>query len=92
MHDFPFKYGYSLLVKTPNTVYPQNDLVCESIHKGATVMQVENGLVETIAVLISKMPRLRPGLPPGSPGQAFNFKPEFTKASARWLWAEDHGT
>jgi nuclear pore complex protein Nup85 len=54
-------------------------------------MQVENGLVETIAVLISKMPRLRPSLPPGSPGQAFNFKPEFTKASARWLWAEDHG-
>ncbi len=58
----------------------------------STVMQVENGLVETIAVLISKMPRLRPSLPPGSPGQAFNFKPEFTKASARWLWTEDHGT
>jgi hypothetical protein len=45
---------------------------------------VENGLVETIAVLISKMPRLRPSLPPGSPGQAFNFKPEFTKAWERW--------
>lgn len=44
-------------------------------------MQVENGLVETVAVLISKMPRLRPSLPTGAPGQAFNFKPEFSKAS-----------
>lgn len=44
-------------------------------------MQVENGLVETLAVLISKMPRLRPSLPTGDPGQAFNFKPEFSKAS-----------
>lgn len=44
-------------------------------------MQVENGLVETVAVLISKMPRLRPSLPTGAPGQAFNFKPEFSKVS-----------
>lgn len=45
---------------------------------------VENGLVETVAVLISKMPRLRPSLPTGAPGQAFNFKPEFSKAWERW--------
>lgn len=45
------------------------------------LVQVENGLVETVAVLISKMPRLRPSLPAGAPGQAFNFKPEFSKAS-----------
>lgn len=45
-------------------------------------MQVENGLVETVAVLISKMPRLRPSLPPGSPGQAHSFKPEFSRV--RW--------
>lgn len=44
-------------------------------------MQVENGLVETVAVLISKMPRLRPSLPAGAPGQAFDFKPEFSKVS-----------
>lgn len=45
-------------------------------------MQVENGLVETVAVLISKMPRLRPSLPPGSAGQAHSFKPEFSRV--RW--------
>ncbi|KAG0571924.1 hypothetical protein KC19_VG054000 [Ceratodon purpureus] len=45
---------------------------------------VENGLVETVAVLISKMPRLRPSLPAGAPGQAFNFKPEFSKAWEKW--------
>ena len=45
-------------------------------------MQVENGLVETVAVLISKTPRLRPSLPPGSPGQAHSFKPEFSRV--RW--------
>ncbi|XP_024397742.1 nuclear pore complex protein NUP85 isoform X1 [Physcomitrium patens] len=45
---------------------------------------VENGLVETVAVLISKMPRLRPSLPAGAPGQAFDFKPEFSKAWEKW--------
>ncbi|OAE33474.1 hypothetical protein AXG93_3822s1310 [Marchantia polymorpha subsp. ruderalis] len=46
--------------------------------------QTENGLVEAVAVLVSMMPRLRPSLPPGSPGVAYSFKPEFAKEWERW--------
>lgn len=41
--------------------------------------QLENGLVEAVAVLISKMPRLRPDLPEEKLGECYNTKPEFMK-------------
>lgn len=43
-------------------------------------MQTENGLVEAVAVLISKMPRMRPELDSGRLGECFKTKPDFTKA------------
>ncbi|KAL3699998.1 hypothetical protein R1sor_018020 [Riccia sorocarpa] len=46
--------------------------------------QTENGLVEAVAVLVSKMPRLRPSLPAASPGVTYSFKPEFAKEWERW--------
>ncbi|KAJ7568427.1 hypothetical protein O6H91_01G032400 [Diphasiastrum complanatum] len=67
--------------------------------------QTENGLVEAVTVLISKMPRLRPHLPSGAPGIAYGFKPDFAKAWEKWrsqvakldnsmFWSEcnHHGT
>lgn len=50
------------------------------IHVDLAAEQTENGLVEAVAVLVSKMPRLRPSLPEGAPGVAYSFKPEFSKA------------
>lgn len=47
--------------------------------------QVENGLVEAVAVLISDMPRLRPDLPEGNLGECYNTKPEFMKVTCI-LW------
>ncbi|KAH9301604.1 hypothetical protein KI387_013187, partial [Taxus chinensis] len=46
--------------------------------------QTENGLVEAVAVLISKMPRMRPSLPASGLGQCFNLKPDFIKAWEKW--------
>ncbi|KAK9099110.1 hypothetical protein Syun_026155 [Stephania yunnanensis] len=46
--------------------------------------ETENGLVEAIAVLVSKMPRMRPKLADGTLGECFNTKPEFMKAWERW--------
>ncbi|CAM6129238.1 unnamed protein product [Calypogeia fissa] len=46
--------------------------------------QTENGLVEAVAVLVSKMPRLRARIPYGEPGIAYKFKPEFAKEWERW--------
>ena len=51
-------------------------------------VQVENGLVETVIVLISRMPRLRPTLLTDAPGQVFDFKPEFSKVSFSLLSCE----
>ena len=44
-----------------------------------TLIQTENGLVEAVAVLISKMPRLRPSLADEKLGMTYSFKPEFSK-------------
>ncbi|CAH9126646.1 unnamed protein product [Cuscuta epithymum] len=46
--------------------------------------ETENGLVETIAVLISKMPRMRPNLPAGRLGECYPSKPDFMKAWEKW--------
>ncbi|XP_057855463.2 nuclear pore complex protein NUP85 isoform X3 [Cryptomeria japonica] len=46
--------------------------------------QTENGLVEAVAVLILKMPRMRPSLPASGLGQCFNLKPDFVKAWDKW--------
>lgn len=41
--------------------------------------QTENGLVEAVAVLISKMPRMRVELPEGKLGECYKMKPDFMK-------------
>ncbi|KAK0571097.1 hypothetical protein LWI29_010964 [Acer saccharum] len=46
--------------------------------------EIENGLVETVAVLISKMPRMRPELEAGKLGECFKAKPDFIKAWEKW--------
>ncbi|GFS44894.1 hypothetical protein Acr_00g0092700 [Actinidia rufa] len=46
--------------------------------------ELENGLVEAVAVLISKMPRMRPGLAPGKLGECYKTKPDFIKAWETW--------
>ncbi|KAH9761237.1 nuclear pore complex protein NUP85 [Citrus sinensis] len=46
--------------------------------------ETENGLVEAVAVLISKMPRMRPELEAGKLGECFKAKPDFMKAWEKW--------
>ncbi|KDP34155.1 hypothetical protein JCGZ_07726 [Jatropha curcas] len=46
--------------------------------------ETENGLVEAVAVLISKMPRMRLELGAGKLGECFKAKPDFMKAWERW--------
>ncbi|KAH7437778.1 hypothetical protein KP509_05G088400 [Ceratopteris richardii] len=46
--------------------------------------QTENGLVEAVAVLISKMPRLQQSSKTDTVGVTYTFKPEFSKAWERW--------
>ncbi|KAL0726440.1 hypothetical protein Bca4012_022533 [Brassica carinata] len=46
--------------------------------------ETENGLVEAVAVLISKMPRMRPKLEAGMFGECFAAKPDFMKTRERW--------
>ncbi|XP_052211367.1 nuclear pore complex protein NUP85 [Diospyros lotus] len=46
--------------------------------------ETENGLVEAVAVLISKMPRMRPELGVGKLGNCYNTKPDFIKAWEKW--------
>ncbi|KAI9378151.1 hypothetical protein POPTR_018G044300v4 [Populus trichocarpa] len=48
------------------------------------VRETENGLVETVAVLISMMPRMRPELKNGKLGECFKAKPDFMKAWEKW--------
>lgn len=45
----------------------------------SVIEQIENGLVEAVAVLISKMPRMRPELESGTLGECFKAKPDFMK-------------
>ncbi|KAG8381852.1 hypothetical protein BUALT_Bualt05G0015800 [Buddleja alternifolia] len=46
--------------------------------------EIENGLVEAVAVLISQMPRLRPDLSAEKFGVCYKTKPEFMKAWEKW--------
>ncbi|WCJ29519.1 Nuclear pore complex protein NUP85 [Euphorbia peplus] len=46
--------------------------------------ETENGLVEAVSVLISKMPRMRPEIGAGKLGECFKAKPDFMKAWERW--------
>ncbi|XP_026447683.1 nuclear pore complex protein NUP85-like [Papaver somniferum] len=46
--------------------------------------ETENGLVEAVAVLISKMPRMRPELSKRGLGECFKTKPDFMKAWEKW--------
>ncbi|KAJ7965937.1 Nuclear pore complex protein Nup85 [Quillaja saponaria] len=46
--------------------------------------ETENGLVEAVAILISKMPRLRPELDARKLGECFKSKPDFVKAWEKW--------
>ncbi|KAB1204357.1 Nuclear pore complex protein Nup85 [Morella rubra] len=46
--------------------------------------ETENGLVEAVAVLISKMPRMRPELGSGRLGECYRAKPDFIKAWEKW--------
>ncbi|GAV72758.1 Nucleopor_Nup85 domain-containing protein [Cephalotus follicularis] len=46
--------------------------------------ETENGLVEAVAVLISKMPRLRAKIDGGKLGEVFKAKPDFIKAWEKW--------
>ncbi|XP_048331096.2 nuclear pore complex protein NUP85 isoform X2 [Ziziphus jujuba] len=45
--------------------------------------ETENGLVEAVAVLISKMPRMRPEIEEGK-GECYRVKPDFIKAWEKW--------
>jgi nuclear pore complex protein Nup85 len=49
------------------------------------IKQTENGLVEAVAVLISKMPRMRPELQSGKVGECYKAKPDFIKVYLRLL-------
>lgn len=46
--------------------------------------ETENGLVEAVAILISKMPRMRSELEAGRLGECFKTKPDFIKAWEKW--------
>ncbi|KAL0297262.1 UNVERIFIED_CONTAM: Nuclear pore complex protein [Sesamum radiatum] len=46
--------------------------------------EIENGLVEAVALLISEMPRLRPDMPSEKIGECYSTKPEFMKAWEKW--------
>ncbi|XP_010275714.1 PREDICTED: nuclear pore complex protein NUP85 isoform X2 [Nelumbo nucifera] len=46
--------------------------------------ETENGLVEAVAVLISKMPRIRTELAVGRLGECYKTKPDFVKAWEKW--------
>ncbi|KAK8505322.1 hypothetical protein V6N12_067290 [Hibiscus sabdariffa] len=46
--------------------------------------ETENGLAEAVAVLISKMPRMRLDQEAGKLGECFKAKPDFVKAWEKW--------
>ncbi|MCO5555026.1 hypothetical protein L7F22_008565 [Adiantum nelumboides] len=53
-------------------------------HDQIDIRQTENGLVEAVVVLISKMPRLRSNPKSDTLGVTYTFKPEFSTAWERW--------
>ncbi|KAI3822450.1 hypothetical protein L1987_10040 [Smallanthus sonchifolius] len=46
--------------------------------------ETENGLVEAVAVLVSKMPRMRADLPSGKLGECYFNKSDFMRAWEKW--------
>ncbi|KAL9255646.1 Nuclear pore complex protein NUP85-like protein [Drosera capensis] len=46
--------------------------------------EIENGLVEAVAILISQMPRLRPELVAGQLGDCYGNRPDFNAAREKW--------
>nr|XP_043613650.1 nuclear pore complex protein NUP85 [Erigeron canadensis] len=46
--------------------------------------ETENGLVEAVAVLVSKMPRIRADLPDGKLGECYYNKSDFMRAWEKW--------
>ncbi|CAN4127898.1 unnamed protein product [Withania somnifera] len=46
--------------------------------------ETENGLVEAVAVLVSKMPRMRPSRTEENLGECYKTKPDFMKAWEKW--------
>ncbi|KAK1367795.1 Nuclear pore complex protein Nup85 [Heracleum sosnowskyi] len=53
-------------------------------HNQIASRETENGLVETVVVLVSKMPRMRPNLSAGKLGECYETKPDFVKAWEKW--------
>lgn len=62
------------------------------IFRPLLIVQLENGLVEAVAVLISKMPRLRPESAVGNLGECFKSKPDFIKVCPNSAILQDFGT
>ncbi|KAK9079454.1 hypothetical protein SSX86_001125 [Deinandra increscens subsp. villosa] len=46
--------------------------------------ETENGLVEAVAVIVSKMPRMRTDLPSGKLGECYYNKSDFMRAWEKW--------
>ncbi|GAB2223285.1 hypothetical protein Droror1_Dr00017425 [Drosera rotundifolia] len=46
--------------------------------------EIENGLVEAVAILISQMPRLRPELVAGQLGDCYGNRPDFNADREKW--------
>ncbi|KAG5098294.1 hypothetical protein JHK82_048148 [Glycine max] len=59
------------------------DLLSSALSVGWLDIVLENGLVEAVAVLISKMPRMRPESV-GKLGECYKSKPDFIKAWEKW--------
>ncbi|KAK1360561.1 hypothetical protein POM88_045035 [Heracleum sosnowskyi] len=59
-----------------------NQLTCLAF--GWLLKQTENSLVETVVVLVSKMPRLRPNLSAGKLDECYETKPDFVKVWEKW--------
>ncbi|KAK1355840.1 hypothetical protein POM88_049096 [Heracleum sosnowskyi] len=59
-----------------------NQLTCLAF--GWLLKQTENALVETVVVLVSKMPRLRPNLSAGKLDECYETKPDFVKVWEKW--------
>uniref|UniRef100_A0A6N2NGF3 Nuclear pore complex protein Nup85 n=3 Tax=Salix viminalis TaxID=40686 RepID=A0A6N2NGF3_SALVM len=60
------------------------EVISSALAIGWLEIVTENGLVETVAVLISMMPRFRPELKNGKLGECFEAKPDFMKAWEKW--------
>ncbi|KAH7524172.1 hypothetical protein FEM48_Zijuj06G0091000 [Ziziphus jujuba var. spinosa] len=69
LRAYGLKFGYFIAVDVAMLLFFSNE--------------TENGLVEAVAVLISKMPRMRPEIEEGK-GECYRVKPDFIKAWEKW--------